>query len=427
MQSKISSDTQSDTQQAPAAETASSQTIRPKRALIITGLLVTASLLALPLARSWQTGANLNLFSFRDMSQRTESFEPQRAQQGLTTDQLLPPLAPEAKRQQWENKPEAEDMLALQSETRILRKDKVAPAPLVHDLNEAEDTVLPALQADFSHGFNVASALIKTASLQLELDELAPAVTKIQGIVEGYKGYVVDASFSDTLQNQTSGHLQIKVPSAELTKALAEIEALGKIQAKQIRTEDLWFKLQQQKLEQERLAGRDSGKSPQARSEQQYQLKKRALERQQLEQMLKMATLDIRLSQRAPMMNFGPLQLELNQKLQQAVYASSRMLVDLLVMLPPLLLGLSAAWLGWIILRKLLVAKLELLSERHLTLVYLLAWVFFPLYALGSQGLGAALLFAGLIGLLSGTHQLKLWLKKRQPQAAEQASVKIQA
>lgn len=267
----------------------------------------------------------------------------------------------------------------------------------------------PALSG-LGQGYNAPGYLIKAGSLQLESDDIQQAFGRVSALTDKYQGYLVNSSLSNYGQGTASATLQVKLPSGKLSAALTELDALGTVRSKQITTEDIWLQLQQQRLEIEYLqdtAKTSKSSTPASR----HQIRQQQLERLRLEQSLRMATLEITLTQKPAIWNLAPLGTELGQKAQQSLTVTARLLADVLLYLPPVLVFLGLAWLGWLLLGHLLITRLGLMAERPLAGVYLLALVFFPLYAVG--GLGAAGAFSILLGLIWAGSLLVAYLRRK--------------
>lgn len=273
----------------------------------------------------------------------------------------------------------------------------------------------PALSG-LGQGYNAPGYLIKAGSLQLESDDIQQAFGRVSALTDKYQGYLVNSSLSNYGQGTASATLQVKLPSAKLSAALTELDALGTVRSKQITTEDIWLQLQQQRLEIEYLqdtAKTSKSSTPASR----HQIRQQQLERLRLEQSLRMATLEITLTQKPAIWNLAPLGTELGQKAQQSLTVTARLLADVLLYLPPVLVFLGLAWLGWLLLGHLLITRLGLIAERPLAGIYLLGLVFFPLYAVG--GLGAAGAFSILLGLIWAGSLLVAHLRRKPVQPVQ--------
>lgn len=279
--------------------------------------------------------------------------------------------------------------------------------------------VLPPLTGfgDPAHGYNAPAYLLKQASMQLEVGNIQESFGRISALTEKYHGYVVDSGMSNYESSQPSATLSLKLPADKLSAALAELDGLGTVRNQQIKTEDLWLQIKRQALEVERAQGQAKATEPGAsRREQEYQIKQQKLEQLRLEQMLKMATVSLGLAERAPFWDLRPLGEELRSKSFASLQTTTRLLAEALLFLPPLLLFLGLAWLGWMLLRQVLISRLGLLSERSLGAIYVSALIFFPICAVGPQALGPVLLFGLLLGAGWASRTLYLWLKNRQAQ-----------
>lgn len=103
---------------------------------------------------------------------------------------------------------------------------------------------------------------------------------------------------------------------------------------------------------------------------------------------------------------------QIQYKLNRALGDTLKLLVEILVVLPPLLIYFGSAWLLWLLLKLILVQRLALLSSRALAIAYLLGLLFFPLALGGKELFSATLLFATLLGAGAGIKALiQRWQK----------------
>lgn len=281
--------------------------------------------------------------------------------------------------------------------------DAIAPVP-------------PPRFGDLGHGFNAPGYLVKSASLQLEVANLQQSFASLTTLAEKYQGYIVDSEMSNAESRQPGARLSLKLPSARLGAALAELNGLGTVRSQQIKTEDLWLQIKRQELEIGHLQKLGQTKAKTAGPEDgQYQIRLQQLERLRLEDMLKMATVSLNLSERAPFWDLRPLGEELRGKSYEALATTTRLLAQVLLFLPPLLIFLGLAWIGWLLLRAVLVGRLALLNEKHLGAMYAGGLVFFPLTAIGPRALGPVIIFVLLLGAIWSS---RLLLRRLRPPTA---------
>jgi len=76
--------------------------------------------------------------------------------------------------------------------------------------------------------------VVYTASISLKVDKVESAIASLQQLTQKYKGYIASVSTS-----AEDGSITIRVPQAAFYDAVAEIEALGKVQSQNINGEDV--------------------------------------------------------------------------------------------------------------------------------------------------------------------------------------------
>jgi hypothetical protein len=286
----------------------------------------------------------------------------------------------------------------------------------------AAEPASPPAKIPLLEGYNQADYLVKSANLGVEVPQLNQAFSATSEIINQHGGYIVSSQMSRPEQGPASAQISFKVPKQHFLKVIEKIEKTGEVRNKQIHSEDLWLQVQRQKLDQADLQGRvDENKGKPDQRALKRQLKEAELKKQEFEQMLRMASLELQLTQKAPsrFWNLDSVGEQLQYKLNRALGDTLKLLVEILVFLPPLLIYFGCAWLLWLLLKLILVQRLALLNSRALAIAYLLGLLFFPLALGGKELFRATLLFAALLAAGNG---IKLLLQRwRKPTAVEPA------
>lgn len=83
--------------------------------------------------------------------------------------------------------------------------------------------------------------VIYNAEMGLAVKDVQGTVTKLEGITEKYKGFVVSSSKSgqNTYFNPDSAFVELRIPSENLNEALDEIAALGKVKRRELTGQDV--------------------------------------------------------------------------------------------------------------------------------------------------------------------------------------------
>ncbi|PKL77638.1 MAG: hypothetical protein CVV27_04895, partial [Candidatus Melainabacteria bacterium HGW-Melainabacteria-1] len=97
----------------------------------------------------------------------------------------------------------------------------------------------------------------------------------------------------------------------------------------------------------------------------------------------------------------------------QSLQTSTRILAEVLLLAPPLLIFAGLAWLGWLLLKRILITHLALVQPRLLAMIYLLGLVYFPLSLAGGPILATSLAFALLLTSLWALKTIYSWAQKR--------------
>ncbi|MBM3943649.1 MAG: DUF4349 domain-containing protein [SAR202 cluster bacterium] len=110
---------------------------------------------------------------------------------------------------------------------QVLNKDLAAPAPTGAELPE-QPSRLDAMQRQ----------VISIASLSLEVEMVQAAATQVRTIAESLGGFVEQmSSFGDAKNQQAT--ITIRVPQPQFFSALERLEALGKVQSRNLGSEDV--------------------------------------------------------------------------------------------------------------------------------------------------------------------------------------------
>lgn len=327
---------------------------------------------------------------------------------GAAKEEETPPAQEEdsVSRSQSEGKKQKSlDLLANRQESQDLK-----------DLKERSAVAAPpASPIPLLQGYNQADYLVKSATLGVEVPQLTEAFTATSLIVNQHNGYIVSSNMSRPENGQASAQISFKVPKQHLLAVIEKIEKTGEVRNKNIRSEDLWKQLQTQKLDQDDLQTQvQAATDRDALRKLKRQLREQIIKRQEFEQMLRMASVELQLTQKAPtrFWNLEGVGEQIQYKLNRALGDTLKLLVEILVILPPLLIYFGSAWLLWLLLQLILVRRLALLSKRALAIAYLLGLLFFPLALGGKELFTATLLFASLLGAGAGIKALiQRWQK----------------
>ncbi len=283
------------------------------------------------------------------------------------------------------------------------------------DLKERATIAAPSSPIPLLQGYNQADYLVKSATLGVEVPQLTQAFTATSLIVNQHNGYIVSSTMSRPENGMASAQISFKVPKQHLLTVIEKIEKTGEVRNKNIRSEDLWKQVQTQKLDQDDLQIQIQDNPDKASLRRlKRQLREQVLKRQEFEQMLRMASVELQLTQKAPsrFWNLEGVGEQIQYKLNRALGDTLKLLVEILVVLPPLLIYFGSAWLLWLLLKLILVQRLALLSSRALAIAYLLGLLFFPLALGGKELFSATLLFATLLGAGAGIKALiQRWQK----------------
>ena len=82
--------------------------------------------------------------------------------------------------------------------------------------------------------------VVKTASLDLEIEDYDDWIGLVQAKVEGYEGYIVDSSTRQARGNARRGHVQLRVPQGRFPAMLGELrDSARKVEGQQQGGEDV--------------------------------------------------------------------------------------------------------------------------------------------------------------------------------------------
>lgn len=99
---------------------------------------------------------------------------------------------------------------------------------------------LPAVTVSSSSGplgrlQQQARVVVRRAGLEVEVEEVAPAVEQATQLTRRLEGYVENA----TTREDKAAHLQLRVPSARLDEALDSLARLGKVTGRSLSADDV--------------------------------------------------------------------------------------------------------------------------------------------------------------------------------------------
>lgn len=80
-----------------------------------------------------------------------------------------------------------------------------------------------------------ARVVVRRASLEVEVEDVAPAVERATQLTQRLEGYVENA----TTREDKAAHLQLRVPSSRLDEALDSLARLGKVKGRSLSTDDV--------------------------------------------------------------------------------------------------------------------------------------------------------------------------------------------
>lgn len=295
-------------------------------------------------------------------------------------------------------------------------KDKLADLKEM-DVQPAKPSLIvpPSNSPTSTRHYNVQDYLVRRGSVRLEVPELQKGFQKISQVVASFQGFIVESEFRKSEKGQATATFKVKLPKASLMDALAQMEQEGIVREKQIKSEDVWLKMQKERLNTQRLneqiaVAKQKKQDPKALK---YQLEEQKLKNEQYQQMLSYATLYVTLFEKVS--PYGSWVSDRTwRKLHRMVRDTTDMLVELLVILPPVLLFLGCAWVVWKLLSWALVSRLALVTAPVLGWIYVAGLVFFPVYFAGEGLLNSVLLFVSLIAFVWGANTFFKWFKNRQ-------------
>jgi hypothetical protein len=104
---------------------------------------------------------------------------------------------------------------------------------------DAGNAAPPAAPTPAAHAFTTALKLIRTGQVSLEVESYDKAAEAIARLAETHGGYVADSQAGRAENDRRLGTLTLKVPSPRFAAALAELKALGRVEAEQVATQDV--------------------------------------------------------------------------------------------------------------------------------------------------------------------------------------------
>ena len=80
-----------------------------------------------------------------------------------------------------------------------------------------------------------ARVVVRRATLEVEVEEVAPAVERATRLTQAFEGYVENA----TTREDKTAHLRIRVPASRLTETLDSLARLGKVTGRSLSQDDV--------------------------------------------------------------------------------------------------------------------------------------------------------------------------------------------
>lgn len=77
--------------------------------------------------------------------------------------------------------------------------------------------------------------VVRRATIEVEVEEVAPAVERATQLTQGFDGYVENA----TTREDKAAYLRLRVPSSRLTEALDSLARLGKVTGRSLSQDDV--------------------------------------------------------------------------------------------------------------------------------------------------------------------------------------------
>jgi len=109
--------------------------------------------------------------------------------------------------------------------------------PVARDSSALESHAAPAVSA--AGGASRERQLVRTAELQLEVKDYAPARAQLDAELQRAGGYVAQASVEHADGTVTSASLELRIPAAELDAFLAALARLGTVLDEQLHSSEI--------------------------------------------------------------------------------------------------------------------------------------------------------------------------------------------
>lgn len=97
----------------------------------------------------------------------------------------------------------------------------------------------PAPTNALSEGSPGIQKLIKTGTINLEVEKVPGAVDALKALAFRYNGYLSSSAFSNGSSGRPSATVVMRIPAGSFDAAIAEIRAIGKSTAESIKTDDV--------------------------------------------------------------------------------------------------------------------------------------------------------------------------------------------
>lgn len=270
--------------------------------------------------------------------------------------------------------------------------------------------------------YNQEQYLLKKGTVRLEVKNLSDTFNQIQQFVKAQEGYVIDSHLKHQEKASSTAFLLLKVPKAKFQATVLQIDSLGIIRFKQIKSEDLAPEIIPQEHTIEELQGyiKDS-KNWREKKALQHELKAARKYLTQLKQDLGMATYEVNLftPYQASVWKNEALGKRLQKKLARALNDSLTFLVDIIAFLPIGFMISLLIFILWLTTKFILVTKLELLKQKSLAMIFVVGLIFFPTYFMGGELFSSTILFVSLIAFIWSLKTIAIWYNQRHLSAKE--------
>lgn len=109
-----------------------------------------------------------------------------------------------------------------------------ACTPAARSIRPLEATAV-AMSAPMGRTQQQGRVVITRATIEIEVEEVAPAIEQATRLAGAFEGYVENAMTSE----EKSAHLRLRVPSSRLTEALDSLARLGRVTARGLSRDDV--------------------------------------------------------------------------------------------------------------------------------------------------------------------------------------------